>query len=149
MRSPGHQPQTDGRRHRHDTALAATACPRTRSTERQRLFPAVRPGSPVGAFARSWLAPCLVRLGQVLLSSVVFSLGSLFVHFELPFAHHIAKLRFFLTTFSSSAFLTLRLGVLAGLRACFSTVNLPDLGTLKTGDANAWDEAFNWVWPAV
>ena len=73
----------------------------------------------------------------------------LFVHFELPFAHHIAKLRFFLTTFFGTAFLTLKLGLLAGLRACFSTVNLPDLGALKTGDANAWDEAFNWVWPAV
>ena len=32
---------------------------------------------------------------------------------------------------------------------CFSTVNVPDLCALKTGDANAWDEAFNWVWPAV
>ena len=68
---------------------------------------------------------------------------------ELPFAHHIAKLRFFLTTFFGTAFLTLKLGLLAVLRACFSTVNLPDLGALKTGDANAWDEAFNWVWPAV
>jgi RNA polymerase sigma factor (sigma-70 family) len=28
-------------------------------------------------------------------------------------------------------------------------VNLPDLGALKTGDANAWDAVFNWVWPAV
>ena len=36
-----------------------------------------------------------------------------------------------------------------GLRACFSTVNLPDLCALKTGDASAWDEAFNWVWPTV
>ena len=39
--------------------------------------------------------------------------------------------------------------MLAGLRACSSTVSLPDLGALKTGDANAWDEAFNWLWPAV
>src|SRR4029077_21066233 len=31
----------------------------------------------------------------------------------------------------------------------FSSVNLPDLCALKTGDANAWDEAFNWLWPAV
>jgi RNA polymerase sigma factor (sigma-70 family) len=68
---------------------------------------------------------------------------------ELPFAHHIAKLRFFLTTLFGTAFLTLKLGVLAVLRACFSTLNLPDLCALKTGDANAWDEAFNWVWPAV
>jgi RNA polymerase sigma factor (sigma-70 family) len=68
---------------------------------------------------------------------------------ELPFAHHIAKLRFFLTTFFGTAFLTLKLGVLAVLRACFSTVNVPDLCALKTGDASAWDEAFNWVWPAV
>ena len=51
--------------------------------------------------------------------------------------------------FFGTAFLTLKLGVLAVVRACFSTVNLPDLGALKTGDANAWDEAFNWVWPAV
>ena len=28
-------------------------------------------------------------------------------------------------------------------------MNLPDLGALKTGDANAWDEAFNWLWPTV
>jgi RNA polymerase sigma factor (sigma-70 family) len=28
-------------------------------------------------------------------------------------------------------------------------VNLPDLGTLKTGDASAWDEAFAWLWPTV
>jgi hypothetical protein len=27
-------------------------------------------------------------------------------------------------------------------------VNLPDLGALK-GDPDAWDEAFNWLWPAV
>ena len=59
------------------------------------------------------------------------------------------KLRFFLTTFFGTAFLTLKLGMPAGLRACFSTVNLPDLGALKTGDANAWDEAFNWLWPTV
>ena len=26
---------------------------------------------------------------------------------------------------------------------------LPDLGALKTGDANAWDEAFNCLWPTV
>jgi RNA polymerase sigma factor (sigma-70 family) len=39
--------------------------------------------------------------------------------------------------------------VLAVHRACFSTVNVPDLCALKTGDANAWDEAFNWLWPAV
>lgn len=31
----------------------------------------------------------------------------------------------------------------------FSTVNLPDLCALKTGDASAWDEAFAWLWPAV
>jgi RNA polymerase sigma factor (sigma-70 family) len=31
----------------------------------------------------------------------------------------------------------------------FSSVNLPDLCALKTGDANAWDQAFNWLWPAV
>jgi RNA polymerase sigma factor (sigma-70 family) len=74
---------------------------------------------------------------------------SLFTHFELPFAHHIAKLRFFLTTFFGTAFLTLKLGLLVASRACFSTVNLPDLYALRTGDANAWDEAFNWVWPAV
>jgi RNA polymerase sigma factor (sigma-70 family) len=74
---------------------------------------------------------------------------SLFIHFELPFAHHIAKLRFFLTTFFGTAFLTLKLGVLAVHRACFSTVNLPDLCALKRGDADAWDEAFNWLWPAV
>ena len=30
-----------------------------------------------------------------------------------------------------------------------STVSLPDLGALKTGDANAWDEAFAWLWPTV
>ncbi len=66
-----------------------------------------------------------------------------------PFAHHIAKLRFFLTTFFGTAFLTLKLGLLAVLRACFSTVNVPDLCALKTGDANAWDEAFNWLWPTV
>ncbi len=73
----------------------------------------------------------------------------MFVHFELPFAHHIAKLRFFLTTFFGRAFPTFRLGLLAVLRACFSTVNVPDLCALKTGDTNAWDEAFSWVWPAV
>ena len=28
-------------------------------------------------------------------------------------------------------------------------MNVPDLSALKTGDANAWDEAFHWVWPAV
>jgi RNA polymerase sigma factor (sigma-70 family) len=39
--------------------------------------------------------------------------------------------------------------MLAGLRACFSSVNLPDLCALKTGDANAWDEAFAWLWPTV
>ena len=37
----------------------------------------------------------------------------------------------------------------AGLRACFSTVILPDLGALKRGDANAWDEAFAWLWSTV
>jgi RNA polymerase sigma factor (sigma-70 family) len=74
---------------------------------------------------------------------------SLFVHLELPFAHHIAKLRFFLTTFFGKAFLTFSLGLLAASRACFSTVNLPDLCALKTGDANAWDEAFVWLWPTV
>ena len=68
---------------------------------------------------------------------------------ELPFAHHNAKLRFFLTTFFGTAFLTFRLGLLAASRAWFSTVNVPDLCALKTGDASAWDEAFNWVWPAV
>ena len=68
---------------------------------------------------------------------------------ELPFAHHIAKLRFFLTTLFGTAFLTLKLGVLAASGACFSTVNLPDLCALKTGDASAWDEAFAWLWPAV
>jgi RNA polymerase sigma factor (sigma-70 family) len=31
----------------------------------------------------------------------------------------------------------------------FPTMNLPDLCALKTGDASAWDEAFNWLWPAV
>jgi hypothetical protein len=31
----------------------------------------------------------------------------------------------------------------------FQTVNLPDLCALKTGDASAWDEAFNWLWPTV
>ena len=51
--------------------------------------------------------------------------------------------------FLGTAFLTLKLGALSVVRACFSTVNLPDLGALKTGDANAWDEAFSWVWPAV
>jgi RNA polymerase sigma factor (sigma-70 family) len=39
--------------------------------------------------------------------------------------------------------------VLAGLRACFSTVNLPDLCALKTADASAWDQAFAWLWPTV
>ena len=39
--------------------------------------------------------------------------------------------------------------MLAVVRACFSTVNLPDLGALQTGDASAWDEAFAWLWPAV
>lgn len=53
---------------------------------------------------------------------------SLFVHFELPFAHHIAKLRFFLTTFFGTAFLTLKLGLLAVLRGPrVSVVNLPKL----------------------
>jgi hypothetical protein len=28
-------------------------------------------------------------------------------------------------------------------------VNLPDLGALKGGDPDAWDEAFNWLWPTV
>jgi RNA polymerase sigma factor (sigma-70 family) len=28
-------------------------------------------------------------------------------------------------------------------------MNVPDLCALKTGDASAWNEAFNWVWPAV
>ena len=28
-------------------------------------------------------------------------------------------------------------------------MNLPDLSALKTGDASAWDEAFNWLWPTV
>ena len=28
-------------------------------------------------------------------------------------------------------------------------MNLPDLCALKTGDASAWDEAFNWLWPTV
>jgi RNA polymerase sigma factor (sigma-70 family) len=74
---------------------------------------------------------------------------SLFIHFELPFAHHIAKLRFVLTTFFRTAFLTLKLGVLVASRACFSTVNLPDLYALRTGDASAWDEAFAWLWPTV
>src|SRR5437588_802759 len=45
--------------------------------------------------------------------------------------------------FLGTAFLTLKLGALSVVRACFSTVNLPDLGALKTGDANAWDEAFS------
>ena len=44
---------------------------------------------------------------------------SLFVHFELPFAHHIAKLRFFLTTFFGKAFLTFKLGLLAVLSCMF------------------------------
>ena len=41
------------------------------------------------------------------------------------------------------------MALLAGLRTCSSIVNLPDLGALKTGDANAWDEAFAWLWPTV
>jgi RNA polymerase sigma factor (sigma-70 family) len=39
--------------------------------------------------------------------------------------------------------------LLAASSACFSAVNVPDLCALKTGDANAWDQAFNWLWPAV
>ena len=74
---------------------------------------------------------------------------SLFIHFELPFAHHIAKLRFFLTTFFGGAFRRLRLRLLAVFSACFPPVNLPDLCALKTGEASAWDEAFSWLWPTV
>src|SRR5438046_3980208 len=53
----------------------------------------------------------------------------------------------FLQLFFGKAFLTLRLGLLAPSSACFSAVNLPELCALKTGDASAWDEAFNWLWP--
>src|SRR2546426_849003 len=28
-------------------------------------------------------------------------------------------------------------------------VQLPDLRALQTGDADAWDEAFRWLWPTV
>ncbi len=28
-------------------------------------------------------------------------------------------------------------------------MNLPDLHALQTGDADAWDEAFSWLWPVV
>lgn len=28
-------------------------------------------------------------------------------------------------------------------------MNVPDLGALKRGDLNAWDEAFGWLWPVV
>ena len=28
-------------------------------------------------------------------------------------------------------------------------VNLPELSSLKTGDACAWDDAFSWLWPTV
>jgi RNA polymerase sigma factor (sigma-70 family) len=75
---------------------------------------------------------------------------SLFVHFRTAFrpSHRKAAILSY-NFFFGTAFLTLKLAVLAVVRACFSTVNLPDLGALKTGDANAWDEAFNWVWPAV
>ena len=39
----------------------------------------------------------------------------LFVHFELPFAHYIAKLRFFLTTLFGKAFLTFKAWLAGGL----------------------------------
>jgi len=41
-----------------------------------------------------------------------------------------------------------RLGLLAVLRHD-SPVNPPDLRALQTGNADAWDEAFRWLWPAV
>jgi RNA polymerase sigma factor (sigma-70 family) len=68
---------------------------------------------------------------------------------ELPFAHHIAKAAILSYNFFRHSVSDLKTWH-AGWSSCmFSTVSLPDLGALKTGDANAWDEAFDWVWPAV
>jgi RNA polymerase sigma factor (sigma-70 family) len=69
---------------------------------------------------------------------------------ELPFAHHIASLRLFLTTFFWQERISDTKGLARRqfLRHAFR-VNLSDLDALKTGDASAWDEAFAWLWPTV
>ena len=73
----------------------------------------------------------------------------LFVHFRTAFRPSHRKAAILSYNFFRHSVSDLKLGVLAVFRACFSTVNLPDLDALKTGDTNAWDEAFTWVWPAV
>ena len=67
---------------------------------------------------------------------------------ELPFAHHIANRRFFLTSFRTKRFRHEGLPCRRFLAHAFH-VSLPDLDALRTGDASAWDEAFAWLWPTA
>jgi RNA polymerase sigma factor (sigma-70 family) len=76
---------------------------------------------------------------------------SLFVHFRTAFrASHRKSGILSYNSLQKKRFPTRKLGSLTVLELENSfSVNLPDLGALKTGDASAWDQAFAWLWPAV
>jgi RNA polymerase sigma factor (sigma-70 family) len=78
---------------------------------------------------------------------VIFIVCWPFVH-RTAFTPYIAKEIHLLTTLLNPAFVVGGLGIPTG---CWqsSRVNPPDLRALRIGDADAWDDAFRWLWPTA